>query len=308
MEFDMRTEYIKSFCAVAETGSFTKASKTVFLTKQALFKQISALEEELQFPLIYRYSSGVELTPAGERFYEGSRQILDSLSGLIGECQHISENIQSVRIANPPLPFLEFEDLIKAFTAKNPDITTEIVTNQFGWNPVDGLLADRFDICCVAVAPGTKAKFDLTGIEHFHISRTPLYCLMSNSHPLAVKNYITPKDILPYRIGVRTINSKQDIVRDLVQLKPDINIVEAPEDETRFIYNFCFSGNLYLCRAFFACHLPPLKSIPFVPEYAIDNFLCYRSQVSAPVKRFVDFARKYSRNPELFSDKQTKER
>ncbi|MDR1389552.1 MAG: LysR family transcriptional regulator, partial [Treponema sp.] len=43
----MNSYQVKTFACVVEQGSFNKASEILFTSKQALIKQIQALEEEL---------------------------------------------------------------------------------------------------------------------------------------------------------------------------------------------------------------------------------------------------------------------
>ena len=56
------------FVEVANCLSFTTAAKNLYISQQAVSKQIDALEEELGFPLFYRTTRQVVLTPAGSRF------------------------------------------------------------------------------------------------------------------------------------------------------------------------------------------------------------------------------------------------
>ena len=50
----MNDNQLRSFLTVAECGSFSKAEEGSFLSKQALIKQIDALEDELGFRLLSR--------------------------------------------------------------------------------------------------------------------------------------------------------------------------------------------------------------------------------------------------------------
>ncbi|KJY81939.1 LysR family transcriptional regulator [Vibrio galatheae] len=67
---------IRVFVAIAETGSFVAAGKNVGLTRSAVGKALSRLEEYLETRLFHRTTRKVVLTPEGQDFYEGSLQIL----------------------------------------------------------------------------------------------------------------------------------------------------------------------------------------------------------------------------------------
>lgn len=58
---------MKVFLCVANTLNFTEAAQQLFMTQQAVSKHISALEDELGFPILIRSPHSVKLTEAGER-------------------------------------------------------------------------------------------------------------------------------------------------------------------------------------------------------------------------------------------------
>ena len=67
----MNDEQIKIFLAVAKAGSFSKAEENMHISKQAMLKQINALESELGARLLARSRLGISLTPSGQVFQKG---------------------------------------------------------------------------------------------------------------------------------------------------------------------------------------------------------------------------------------------
>ena len=65
----MRISQLEFFVSAAKNRSFSKAAKECFTVQSAVSQQITALEDELGFLLFERTSKGIELTPAGERYY-----------------------------------------------------------------------------------------------------------------------------------------------------------------------------------------------------------------------------------------------
>ncbi len=61
---------LKSFIAVAQARNFTKAAEQMHIAQPSLTKQILQLEEELGIALFVRDTRPIQLTLAGERFYE----------------------------------------------------------------------------------------------------------------------------------------------------------------------------------------------------------------------------------------------
>ena len=67
---------LKVFMAVAETGSFTKAAKSIGISQPAVSQNINALEKEIVTPLILRAKGEASLTSAGAVFLEYASRIL----------------------------------------------------------------------------------------------------------------------------------------------------------------------------------------------------------------------------------------
>ena len=61
---DIKT--LRYFLQICEDGSFSKASKSLYISQQGLSKSISNLEKEIGVPLFNRTSSGNQLTEYGE--------------------------------------------------------------------------------------------------------------------------------------------------------------------------------------------------------------------------------------------------
>jgi DNA-binding transcriptional LysR family regulator len=72
----MDIKQILYFKAVADSGSFAKASDRLHISQPAISAQIGQLEAELNTELLVRHARGARLTPAGTLFLEHSRDIL----------------------------------------------------------------------------------------------------------------------------------------------------------------------------------------------------------------------------------------
>lgn len=72
----MELRQLRYFLAIAEFGSFSKASEKVFIAQSALSHQMAQLEAELGAALFIRQARGVILTDAGQRFQAHAQAIL----------------------------------------------------------------------------------------------------------------------------------------------------------------------------------------------------------------------------------------
>lgn len=91
---------LRSFVALAETGSVRAAARQLVVTESSVSAAVSALAAEVGVPLITKDGRGVRLTPAGERYAGYARRIL----GLYAEATAAAHDVAapdrgSVRLA-----------------------------------------------------------------------------------------------------------------------------------------------------------------------------------------------------------------
>lgn len=69
-------DQLRTFIAIAETGSFTKAAEVVHKTQSAVSMQMKRLEERLDKPVFARDGRASKLTDDGERLLDYARRIV----------------------------------------------------------------------------------------------------------------------------------------------------------------------------------------------------------------------------------------
>ncbi|MCD0451897.1 LysR family transcriptional regulator [Actinocorallia sp. API 0066] len=72
----MTESRLRTFVALAETGSVRAAAERLFVTESAVSASVTALARELGVPLLARAGRGVALTPAGRVYAEYARRLL----------------------------------------------------------------------------------------------------------------------------------------------------------------------------------------------------------------------------------------
>lgn len=75
----MELRQLKYFVEVARLGSFSMASKALFITQSTISQQIQKLEEELGVELLSRDTRHVVLSDYGEQFYPCAVQVLEEV-------------------------------------------------------------------------------------------------------------------------------------------------------------------------------------------------------------------------------------
>ena len=72
----MKLRQLEIFVYVADTRSFSKAAKQLYLTQPTVSAQIATLEKELQARLFVRNTKEVELSEDGEKLYQYACQMV----------------------------------------------------------------------------------------------------------------------------------------------------------------------------------------------------------------------------------------
>ena len=94
------TDTLRTFVAIAENGSFTRAAHQVFRTPSALSMQIKRLEETLGQSLFIREARRVSLTPEGEVLLGYGRRLLKLNEEAVG--RFLAPSLEgSVRLGTP---------------------------------------------------------------------------------------------------------------------------------------------------------------------------------------------------------------
>ena len=148
------TEVLKSFVAIAEHGSFTRAAKAVFRTPSALSMQIKGLETMLDKRLFVREARRVHLTEHGELLLRYARQLLQ-LNAEAVACFLAPVLDGTVRIGSPDdvggriLP-----RVLGAFARSNPAVQVDVMTGT------SRLLLQRLDADEIDFTLVTTGKHD----------------------------------------------------------------------------------------------------------------------------------------------------
>lgn len=125
----MNIDQLKTYIAVVETGSFTKAAKTVHLTQSAVSLQIKRLEEELGIPLLTRIAKTVKLTGPGKDLLGYARQIIQTHDVAVLSIAN-RELLGHIRIGAPEdyiSPFLT--RIISRFSKDHPQVKVDVISN-----------------------------------------------------------------------------------------------------------------------------------------------------------------------------------
>lgn len=87
----MYNPQLASFIKVADSGSFSKAAESMYISAPAIIQQINLLEASCGFKLFIRSNHGVRLTPAGRSLYEDAKTIVKLSQDALTRARQLAE-------------------------------------------------------------------------------------------------------------------------------------------------------------------------------------------------------------------------
>lgn len=134
----------RMFAAVVETGSFAGAAQRLGTSSGYASKLVAKIEGELGVRLLHRTTRALQLTEAGQTYYNRVRGILDELDQLYAEMRSTSTTPRGKVRVTAPLTFgtLKLAPIFADFAKAYPEVSLEV---QFT-DRVVSLVDEGFDL------------------------------------------------------------------------------------------------------------------------------------------------------------------
>lgn len=186
----MEVHQIRYFCAVAETGNFTRAAEREQVAQPSLSQQIMKLEEELGVRLFDRLGRSVRLTDVGQVFLKRARTVLGELRAAreeVAERQSTVSGPLSVGVIPTIAPYF-MPTRIALFSRKYPQVSITVV-EDVTVRLMDRLRAGLIDIAVIALP--------IRGhdVECVSLRSERLYAILPKDHRLAKKRSVMLKEL-----------------------------------------------------------------------------------------------------------------
>lgn len=126
----LEPDVLRTFVAIAETGSFTAAANLVFRTPSAVSMQIKKLEETLGRSVFLRDARNVSLTPDGEVLLTYARRLLAINREAVSK--FVMPDIAGVVRFGSPDDYGEriLPHVLKLFAKSHPSVAVDVVIDQ----------------------------------------------------------------------------------------------------------------------------------------------------------------------------------
>ena len=191
---------MEAFVRVVEAGGFTGAAKLLSLSKSAVSKHVSSLEQRLGAQLLQRTTRKVSLTEIGHAYYEQAIRALAAAEEADSVASAMQATPQGHLRLTAPLSFgvRRLMPAIADFMRQLPNVTIELdLEDRF----VD-LMAENYD---AAIRIGDLAASSLRarriGDARLHLVASPGY-LSRHGQPVQIED-LTRHELLAYTNVVR---------------------------------------------------------------------------------------------------------
>ena len=181
---------LEIFIAVVEAGSISRAAEMLDIPKSNVSRHLRQLEEGLGIRLLERTTRSQALTQAGERFYEGSQQLLLELESMcadvVGDDREIKGRLSVFTPEDVLRPLLSHQ--LRGFNKKYPNLEFEFLSGALS----PDLLHDRLDLI---IHPDTPQDSSFIGVKLFEVATnffaSPEYLanVTLPQHPKELNNY-----------------------------------------------------------------------------------------------------------------------
>jgi len=133
-------EGVSEFVSVAQTSSFTGASKILGISTAQVSRQVSALENRLNTKLFYRTTRKVSLTEEGSVYYRHCRQVMAGLEDAERAISNLRNAPQGLVKLTAPVTYGEkyIMPLVIDFMAQYPEVEVNVVLSNQTVDLVEG--------------------------------------------------------------------------------------------------------------------------------------------------------------------------
>jgi len=183
---------IAYFLAVAKYGSFSEASRRLFIAQSAISKQIITLETKLGMKLFVRTNRKIELTPAGEILYHELQKYSDWLEQVIDMAKSVDEGktgLLNIGILHGLDLSADYITHISNFSNEYPGIQVNVKRVSIQ-EQIQELHIGTLDML---ITFGFLVP-DMQNLDSIVIGRNKDMLIVSKNHPLGKLKKVTAKD------------------------------------------------------------------------------------------------------------------
>lgn len=175
----MDFRHFKYFVAVAEERSFTRAAERLHISQPPLSRQIQQLEDELGMQLLERDARPLQLTMAGQFFYERAVRLIEQVNETITMTRRVAQKDRRLVIGFvPSTMYGALPRIARMFRAAKPQ-TELVLVEKISVEQNEALNAGQIDVGF------GRLRLDDPRVKREVLREEPLVLAIPAEHPLA---------------------------------------------------------------------------------------------------------------------------
>jgi|SRR5882724_61327 len=184
----MELQQLRYFCAIADTGSFTRAAEQTHVSQPSLSQQIRKLEDELGARLLDRLGRNVRLTELGRSFLPRARAVLRDVEAARSDVAEKKASISgpiSVGVIPTIAPYF-LPPILATFARKFPEARVT-VSEEITPLLLERLRAGTMDVAIAALPLPARAH----EFRPFPLLNEKLFAVLPRRHRLAGRRAVS---------------------------------------------------------------------------------------------------------------------
>ncbi|MCQ2239787.1 MAG: LysR family transcriptional regulator [Bacteroidaceae bacterium] len=296
----MELRQLQYFVGIAECGSFSEASRKLFVSQSAISQQIKLLEDELGTQLFVREYNHTALTESGEELYPLARKVLFAVE----DCEVRIKDLQGLHCGelNIGLTYSlesKMRETMLEFMRAYPRV--RVNAHYKNLSELLRLLKKKEIDIMLSMMPTSDHSF----VDSVPLSEYRLAAVMRKSHILARKEMLTFQDLLPHKLilpekGLRDRNAIESFVH---KETGNLNVRALVNDVNALLNILRETNYVSILSADIIANQPSLCSVPIeelkdpIPIYAHFNNLVNRK---SSAKRFLEILKEKMKIQSLY--------
>lgn len=186
----MNLTVLKTFCDLVDSGSFSRAAESNYVSQSAVSQQLSKLESTLSVQLISRGGGIVVPTEAGKAFYRGAKEICRRYEQLVGEVRSVSDSVRgTLRVGTIySVGFYFLDPYVREFFQKHPEANLHV--SYTSWNQIYASVIDGEMDMGIVACPDANRSLDIIPLEE-----EQLVVVCPPNDPLAHRESVVAADL-----------------------------------------------------------------------------------------------------------------
>lgn len=285
----MIKEEVITFIKVVESGSFNKASESLYITPTAIMRKINKLENEIGTKLINRDTRGISLTSIGKIYYTEAIKLKKFSENSMNLIRASINKNDVLRIGTSILsPCNDFFDLYNKTTGKDINVQIHIIPFEDNKHKLGNLIIGKDVDAIVTLIDSYEWK---SNYEYYVLGTKRLCISIPKKHKLAKYSNITLDDLRNETIYISKygISKTIDDFRNKVENSNyPINFKDIEDYYNMEIFNKCNDEKQLLVSVECWKNLHPgMVTIPLSPTIDIQYGILYSKEAKETIMNII---------------------